>query len=128
MSSPGTTCATFAAGMVSDRDKGGSMADDPGGRDDPEAGPAESDESGSEGGVLTRVCLTCGKEYFFSEYEPPAGMLCERCGGSIFRSFFTAGGGDEAARDFEDSTARDLDPDDAEGDALPGDVIDLDSQ
>ena len=96
------------------------MAEDLGGRDD--ALDTEDD------GVLTRVCLTCGKEYFFADSPPPEGMSCERCGSTIFRSFYTPTDGDEAAEDFEDSTARELDPDDAEGDTLPGDVIDLDSR
>ncbi|HUE96773.1 MAG TPA: hypothetical protein VMN39_08940 [Longimicrobiaceae bacterium] len=34
-------------------------------------------------------------------------------------------GDNEAAADFRDSTDRDLDADDAEGDTLPGDVMDL---
>ena len=76
-------------------------------------------------GVLTLVCFTCGKEYFFTDTTPPAGISCEKCGGTVFRDFFTPTANDEAAQDFEDSTARDLDPDDAEGDVMPGDVIDL---
>src|SRR5690606_17268122 len=41
---------------------------------------------GGDEGVLTRVCVTCGKEYFFADAEPPEGMSCERCGSTIFRS------------------------------------------
>jgi hypothetical protein len=51
-------------------------------------------------------------------------MKCEKCGGTVFRSFYDAIG-DEAADDFRDSTERDLDPDDAEGDVMPGDIMDL---
>lgn len=76
-------------------------------------------------GVLTLVCLTCGQEYYFTDSEPPSGMSCEKCGNKVFRNFFTPAEDDEVAADFADSTARDLDPDDAEGDALPGDVLDL---
>lgn len=76
-------------------------------------------------GVLTLVCLTCGQEYFFSEQDPPQGMSCEKCGSHVFRDFFTPLENDEAAQDFEDSTARDLDPDDPEVDTMPGDIIDL---
>lgn len=76
-------------------------------------------------GVLTLVCFKCGQEYYFEDQDPPAGMSCEKCGNTVFRDFFTAQEGDEAAQDFEDSTARDLDPDDAEGDAMPGDALDL---
>jgi DNA-directed RNA polymerase subunit RPC12/RpoP len=85
---------------------------------------AGSTEQGAEG-VLTLVCLTCGKEYYFSDEEPPAGITCEKCGNTVFRSFHSDTEEDEVAQDFEDSTARDLDPDDAEGETLPGDVIDL---
>jgi hypothetical protein len=75
--------------------------------------------------VLTLVCFKCGTEYFFADDPPPAEMSCEKCGNSVFRSFYS-GASSEALQDFEDTTARDLDPDDAEGDAFPGDVLDLD--
>ncbi|HET6229067.1 MAG TPA: hypothetical protein VFE05_03245 [Longimicrobiaceae bacterium] len=74
--------------------------------------------------VLTLVCESCGKDYFFDDEPPPAGMSCAKCGGTVFRSFESSVG-DEAADDFRDSTERDLDPDDAEGDVMPGDIIDL---
>jgi len=89
----------------------------------PEAGEA-ADASEADEVVLTLVCLTCGKEYYFSE-EPSEGISCEKCAGSVFRSFYSREG-DEAADDFSETTGRDLDPDDAEGEALPGDVLDLD--
>lgn len=74
--------------------------------------------------VLTLVCEQCGKDYFFEDEEPPADMECEKCGSTVFRAFDTTVG-DEASDDFRDSTERDLDPDDAEGDTLPGDLMDL---
>lgn len=74
--------------------------------------------------VLTLVCETCGKDYFYEDEQPPAGLACEKCGGTVFRSFYDSVG-DEAADDFRDSTDRDLRPDDPEGDVLPGDVLDL---
>ena len=74
--------------------------------------------------VLTLVCLTCGKEYYFEDEAPEPNLMCEKCGGTVFRAFDTSVG-DEVVDDFRDSTERDLDPDDAEGDALPGDVMDL---
>jgi DNA-directed RNA polymerase subunit RPC12/RpoP len=103
------------------------MADDLGGRKD----AREADTTGAgdaDEGVLTLVCLTCGKEYFFADYDPPEGMSCERCGSNVFRNFFSPTDGDDAAQDFQDSTARNLDPDDAEGETMPGDVMDLNSQ
>ena len=79
------------------------------------------------GGVLTKVCLTCGQEYYLTAESAAGALACEKCGSTVFRDFFTHTEGDEAAEDFADTTGRDLDPDDAEGDAMPGDVIDLDA-
>ena len=94
--------------------------------DQPRADPAGDPPRGREprGEVLTLVCENCGKDYFFEDEPPQPGMRCEKCGGTVFRSFYD-NAGDEAADDFRDSTERDLDPDDAEGDVLPGDVMDL---
>ena len=74
--------------------------------------------------LLTLVCENCGKDYFFDDEPPQPGMKCEKCGGTVFRSFYESVG-DEAADDFRDSTERDLDPDDPEGDVMPGDIMDL---
>jgi hypothetical protein len=79
--------------------------------------------SGAGGGVTTLVCELCGKDYSFEDEPVPAGLKCEKCGGTVFRTFQEALG--EAADDFRDSTERDLDPDDPEGDTLPGDILDL---
>jgi hypothetical protein len=93
-------------------------------RDTPGAADAGPIDEPAEG-VLTLVCLTCGQEYYFEDARPPAGMTCERCGSHVFRDFFSPEEGDDAAQDFTDSTARNLDPDDAEGETMPGDVMDL---
>lgn len=95
----------------------------------PRENPATKRLPGAEAGepteqVLTLICEKCGKDYFFEDEPPPEDMRCEKCGNDVFRSFFSSVG-DEAADDFRDSTERDLDPDDAEGDAMPGDVMDL---
>lgn len=74
--------------------------------------------------VLTLVCEVCGKDYSFEDESPPENLKCEKCGNTVFRAFHEVIG-DEAADDFRDSTARDLNPDDPEGDTLPGDVMDL---
>jgi|GEM_PF-978913 len=97
-----------------------------GATDEPRDNPAGDPPGGSEprGQVLTLVCETCGKDYFFDAEPPEPGMACEKCGGTVFRSFHDSVG-DEAADDFRDTTDRDLDPDDAEGDVMPGDVMDL---
>jgi predicted nucleic-acid-binding Zn-ribbon protein len=76
-------------------------------------------------GVLTLICLKCGNEYYASEDGPPAALTCEKCGSTVFREFYSAASSDEASRDFRETTERDLDSDDPEGDTLPGDLIDL---
>jgi hypothetical protein len=91
----------------------------------PRENPAVGDAAGREsaGTMLTLVCERCGKDYFFDDEQPPADMKCEKCGNTVFRSFYETVG--EAADDFRDSTDRDTDPDDAEGDVMPGDILDL---
>ena len=86
---------------------------------------AERADRGDEGGVLTLVCLKCGQEYYFSDGAPPPGITCEKCGNGVFRDFYSPREGDEAAEDFDETTARDMNTDDAEGDTLPGDLLDL---
>ena len=77
------------------------------------------------GGVLVQVCLECGKEYFFDDREPRAGMTCERCGNGVFRSFFAERRPSEASVDFADSTERDVTPEDPATDVTRGDLQDL---
>lgn len=76
-------------------------------------------------GVLSQVCIQCGKEYIFDESQPPADLRCEKCGNQVFRSFFTVRGHDEVEADFHASTERDLAPDDTEADVTRSDVMDL---
>lgn len=92
----------------------------------PRENPAGDAEAGPDAAVevLTLVCQTCGKDYHFTDAPPPPEMSCAKCGGTVFRRFESAVG-DEVIDDFRDSTERDLAPHDAEGDVLPGDVIDL---
>jgi len=92
--------------------------------EEPRDNPAGDAASGGPSTMLTLVCEKCGKDYFFDDEPPPADMKCEKCGGTVFRSFYSSVG-DDAADDFRDSTERDLDPDDPEGDVLPGDIMDL---
>lgn len=82
------------------------------------------DDSGSDEGILTLVCVKCGTEYYFEDGSPPERMECEKCGNSVFRSFYSSEE-NEAISDFEETTSRDLDPDDAGGDTLRGDIVDL---
>jgi hypothetical protein len=103
----------------------GRPEDDRAGFPEPIGGEAAIGGPGSgEEGVLTLVCFKCGTEYYFADTEPPGGLSCEKCQNTVFRSFLS-NEDDEVAADFADSTARDLDPDDAEGETMPGDVLDL---
>jgi ribosomal protein S27AE len=91
------------------------------------AGPeVRGDPSDDTEGVLTLVCFKCGSEYFFSDEAPDPNLTCGKCGNTVFRTYYTHEEGDEADEEFRAETERDLDPDDAEGDALPGDLLDLD--
>ena len=51
---------------------------------------ASPPESRMADGVLVQVCVECGKQYFYDDAEPPAEQKCERCGNTVFRSFFDA--------------------------------------
>jgi hypothetical protein len=53
-----------------------------------------ADKSGPQG-LITLVCLTCGNEKFYDRAVPDA-VRCERCQGTVFRSFATPTTGDEA--------------------------------
>ncbi len=78
-------------------------------------------------GIVTLVCLTCGKEQFFDTSVPSA-VKCEHCGGTVFRQFATPTEPDEAAVAQLEAQARSI----AYGDASPqtarDDVRDLDSR
>ena len=76
-------------------------------------------------GVLTQVCVQCGKEYFYDRQEPPANQTCERCGNQVFRSFFAVTDNDEVEQDFRDNTDRDTATDDPGTDITPSDLADL---
>jgi ribosomal protein S27AE len=86
---------------------------------------AEANESAGHGTVLTQVCLNCGKEYFFENAAPADDLVCERCGGTVFRSFFATPDPNDAQRDFLDATSRDTTPEDPGTDITPGDLHDL---
>lgn len=76
--------------------------------------------------VVLMTCIACGKEYTFEDGEtPPDDLVCEKCGNAVFRRFEDSPSPGDARADFEDVTERDLDTDDPEGDATPGDLHDL---
>ncbi len=75
--------------------------------------------------VLVQVCIECGKEYMFEEQEPPKDQKCDKCGNSVFRSFYADTQPDEVARDYAESTERDTATDDPATDITRGDLHDL---
>ena len=82
-----------------------------------------SDEG--ENGVMTLVCLTCGKEQYFTK-EVPASVTCAQCGGTVFRSYATPTEPDEAAIDALESQARSMAYGDSSPETTRDDVRDLD--
>ena len=77
-------------------------------------------------GVVTLVCLTCGKEKFFTQ-EVPAALTCEQCSGTVYRSFATPTEPDEAAIDALEAQARSIAYGDSSPDTTRDDVRDLDA-
>ncbi len=76
-------------------------------------------------GVMTLVCLTCGKEQFFTN-DVPAAVSCAQCGGTVFRSYATPTEPDEAAIDALESQTRSMAYGDSSPDTTRDDVRDLD--
>jgi hypothetical protein len=78
-------------------------------------------------GVTTLICLSCGKEKFFTQ-EVPAAVVCDQCGSTVFRTFTTPTEPDEAVIDALEAQARSI----AYGDSSPAttvdDVRDLDAR
>ncbi|MGH9141837.1 MAG: hypothetical protein ACRD2I_11960 [Vicinamibacterales bacterium] len=75
-------------------------------------------------GVVTLICLTCGKERFFTQ-DVPAAVTCEQCGSTVFRTFATPTEPDEAAIDALEAQARSMAYGDSSPDTTAGDVRDL---
>ena len=88
-------------------------------------GRGGQDPASSDGGILVQICVECGREYTFEDEPPPEDMKCEKCGGTVFRSYYETEQPSEASQDFAETTGRDLRPDDPEGDTTRGDLVDL---
>lgn len=80
-------------------------------------------EKGPEG-VLTLVCLTCGKEKYFVD-QPPGEVTCDRCGGTVFRSYFTPTEPDGATQSQLEETSRSVALDEESPDITEADLHDL---
>ena len=78
-------------------------------------------------GIVTLICLTCGKEKFFTR-EVPAAVSCEQCGSTVFRTFATPTEPDEAAIDALEAQARSMAYGDSSPDTTRDDVRDLDGR
>ena len=78
-------------------------------------------------GVTTLVCLTCGKEKFFTQ-EVPAAVACDQCSGTVFRSFDTPTEPDEAVIAALEAQARSMAYGDSSPDTTRGDLRDLDAR
>jgi hypothetical protein len=76
-------------------------------------------------GVVTLVCLTCGKEKYFT-HDVPAAATCEQCGGTVFRNFSTPTEPDDAVIDALEAQARSISYGDSSPDTTQGDARDLD--
>ena len=95
--------------------------------DAPDAGTRRTrpatDRGGPEG-LLTLVCLTCGNHKDFDD-APPAALTCERCGGTVFRNFFTPTERDEATISQLEETARSIALDEESPDISADELRDL---
>ena len=78
-------------------------------------------------GVVTLICLTCGKEKFFTQ-EVPAAVTCEQCGSTVFRTFATPTEPDDAAIDALEAQARSMAWGDSSPETTADDVRDLDAR
>ncbi len=78
-------------------------------------------------GILTLVCLTCGNEKDFDKAVPNA-VVCEKCGGTVFRNYETPTEPDDATIATLEEQARSISYGDSSPDTEPGDVRDLDSR
>ncbi len=76
-------------------------------------------------GVMTLVCLTCGKEQYLTS-DVPAAVTCAQCAGTVFRSYATPTEHDEAAIDALESQTRSMAYGDSSPDTTRDDVRDLD--
>ena len=88
---------------------------------------AMADNSGPRG-IVTLVCLTCGKEKFYEQVAPPANVTCGQCGGSVFRQFATPTEPDEATIAQLEEQARSIAYGDPSPDTVRVEIRDLDNR
>ncbi len=76
-------------------------------------------------GIVTLVCLTCGNERHFDD-AVPSSLKCEKCGGTVFRTFATPTEPDEASLSQLEAQSRSMSYGDPSPDTSAGDLLDLD--
>jgi hypothetical protein len=76
-------------------------------------------------GLVTLVCITCGREQFHSRSVPQS-TVCDKCGGTVFRTFDTPTEPDDASLASLDEQARSVSYGDPSPDTTAGEVRDLD--
>lgn len=91
-----------------------------------EAGSTRGRES-EPGGLVTMVCITCGREQFFDR-DVPAALACGTCGGTVFRQFDTPTVPDEATIDQLGQQARSRSYGDPSPGTAPEEISDLDNR
>lgn len=83
------------------------------------------EEKGSEG-LLTLVCVTCGRERNYDTAPPAAGAaVCDTCGGTVFSESLTPVRADEATISQLEETARNIALDEGSPEISPDDLRDL---
>jgi hypothetical protein len=78
-------------------------------------------------GIITLVCITCGNEKFYDKTVPNA-VICEKCGGTVFRNFATPTEPDDASIAQLEEQARSMSYGDSSPDTTAGDLRDLDAR
>lgn len=78
-------------------------------------------------GLVTLVCLTCGRENFYDR-EVPSRAKCPQCGGTVFRTFATPTEPDDATIAQLEEQARSFSFGDPSPETTRDDVRDLDTR
>lgn len=76
-------------------------------------------------GLITLVCITCGREQFHTRSVPQS-TVCDKCGGTVFRTFATPTEPDDATIASLEEQARSVSYGDPSPDSTGGDARDLD--
>jgi hypothetical protein len=76
-------------------------------------------------GIVTLVCITCGREQFHT-HSVPQSAVCDKCGSTVFRAFATPTEPDDASIASLEEQARSLSYGDPSPDSTRGDLRDLD--